>query len=108
MIRPASPITLANPIHLIDQFHDELVQKFISKLLCTPVHKDGSEVFNNTIHLKGYQIVPALPLKPTPIVNLTSLNAHFPNQNNLKVIKPDFLLVPTLKCVVDPNTGHCP
>ena len=70
--------------------------------------KDGSEIFNNTIHLKGYQIVPALPLKPTPIVNLTPQNTLFPVENNVKVLKPAFLLVPTLKCVVDRNTGQCP
>jgi hypothetical protein len=114
LIKPQQKVDFPNPnspnlLLLDDQFEREQVRRLISRLLCTPVSKDGSPITTD-IHLKAYQIIPSKPLDPRPVVGLQSLNPHFPPEE-VVVVKPVFLLVPTQKrCLnkIDPTTPTCP
>jgi len=96
LIEPPSQVP--GPLLLSDQFDpQEAVELLVSRLLCAPVSKEGSPVNNPDIHLKAYEIFPAPPLNPPALVNLFPLNDHLPPEFDVRVIRPLFLLVPTIK-----------
>jgi hypothetical protein len=96
-ITPTKTVKFDPPLPLKDQFDEEAIKQARSKYLCAPVSKDGSPIFNPETFLKMYAITgPAMPKNQRPHLLLKSLNLHFPDEE-VDVVKPSFLLVPTLK-----------
>jgi hypothetical protein len=97
-IWPEQTEKFAPPLRLKDQFEAEELKHVRSKFICAPVSKEGSPIVSPEIHLKMYQIVEAraFPKNERPHVKLHSLNEHFQDEE-VDVVKPSFLLVPTLK-----------
>jgi hypothetical protein len=96
-ITPKQNVAVA--LTLVDQFETESVTKVQSRFICAPVSKNGSPVFNQDVHLKMYRVLgaKAIPKDQRPLINLTSGNPDLPNEQNVEVVRPLFLLVPNTK-----------
>lgn len=102
---PQTPKFEGTTVNLVDSFEDKDFDVKTLKRICVPVDKNAEGITDASTHLTSYKIKEAV-----------GESTHVKTANNtvtdqfgglaLDTIKPDFLLIPSAKCVDNPP-GSC-